>query len=34
MSARERENAKIQRFFGGKKEMKQTRDHMQQIRRR
>jgi len=34
MSARERENAKIQRFFGGKKEMKQARDHMQQIRRR
>ncbi|MFD1456324.1 ribosome small subunit-dependent GTPase A [Levilactobacillus lanxiensis] len=34
MSARERENAKIQRFFGGKKEMKQARNHMQQIRRR
>jgi len=34
MSARERENAKIQRFFGSKKEMKRTMDHVQKIRRR
>ncbi|WP_143462933.1 ribosome small subunit-dependent GTPase A [Levilactobacillus enshiensis] len=34
MSARERENAKIQRFFGSKKEMKRTMDHVQRIRRR
>lgn len=34
MNAREREDAKIQRFFGSKKKMKQARSHMQQIRRR
>ncbi|WP_203641605.1 ribosome small subunit-dependent GTPase A [Levilactobacillus andaensis] len=34
MSARERENAKIQRFFGSKKEMKRTMEHVQKIRRR
>lgn len=34
MSARERENAKIQRYFGSKKEMKQAKKRIQRLRRR